>query len=93
MVNVTTKKPDDYVVGTGKTYTIKEFAKKAFEVLDLDYKKYVKINKVFFRPSEVDLLVADSSKIKNKIGWEPKTNIDSLINRMVINDYNYMKKK
>ena len=87
------KKPDDYVVGTGKTYTIKEFAKKAFEVLDLDYKKYVKINKVFFRPSEVDLLVADSSKIKSKIGWEPKTNIDSLINRMVINDYNYMKKK
>tara|TARA_B100000674_G_C37947282_1_gene965515 strand:+ start:767 stop:1744 length:978 start_codon:yes stop_codon:yes gene_type:complete len=87
------KKPDDYVVGTGQTYSIKEFTKKAFEVLDLDYQKFVKINKIFFRPSEVDLLVADSSKIKNKIGWESKTNLDGLINKMVINDYNTLKNK
>ncbi len=85
------KKADDYVVGTGKTYTIKEFAKRAFEVLDLDYNKYIKINKVFFRPSEVELLVADSSKIKKKIGWEAKTNIDKLIEKMVKSDYNFIK--
>ena len=85
------QKADDYVVGTGKTYTIKEFAKRAFEVLDLDYNKYIKINKVFFRPSEVELLVADSSKIKKKIGWEAKTNIDKLIEKMVKSDYNFIK--
>ena len=85
------KKADDYVVGTGKTYTIKEFAKRAFEVMDLDYNKYIKVNKVFFRPSEVELLVADSSKIKKKIGWEAKTNIDKLIEKMVKSDYNFIK--
>ena len=85
------KKADDYVVGTGKTYTIKEFAKRAFEVMDLDYNKYIKVNKVFFRPSEVELLVADSSKIKKKIGWEAKTNIDKLIEKMVKSNYNFIK--
>tara|TARA_Y100001935_G_scaffold61566_1_gene51577 strand:- start:709 stop:1686 length:978 start_codon:yes stop_codon:yes gene_type:complete len=85
------QKADDYVVGTGKTYTIKEFAKRAFEVMDLDYNKYIKVNKVFFRPSEVELLVADSSKIKKKIGWEAKTNIDKLIEKMVKSDYNFIK--
>ena len=85
------QKADDYVVGTGKTYTIKEFAKRAFEVMDLDYNKYIKVNKVFFRPSEVELLVADSSKIKKKIGWEATTNIDKLIEKMVKSDYNFIK--
>ena len=52
-------KPDDYVVGTGETYSIKYFLENAFDVLGLNYQKYLKINKKFFRPSEVDLLVAD----------------------------------
>ena len=87
------KKPDDYVVGTGKTYSIKYFAENAFNTLGLDFQKYIKINKKFFRPAEVDLLVADSSKIKSEIGWKAKTNINKLIEKMVINDFNLIKKK
>ena len=87
------KKPNDYVVGTGKTYSIKYFAENAFNTLGLDFQKYIKINKKFFRPAEVDLLVADSSKIKSAIGWKAKTNINKLIEKMVINDFNLIKKK
>jgi GDPmannose 4,6-dehydratase len=85
--------PDDYVVGTGKTYSIKFFVESAFDVLGLKFEKYLKINKQFYRPSEVDLLVADSSKIKNKIGWKAKTKINKLIKKMVINDLNLIKSK
>ena len=85
------KKPDDYVVGTGETYSIKYFAENAFDILGLDLDKYLKINKEFFRPAEVDLLVADSTKIKKEIGWKAKTKINSLIKKMVINDYNLIK--
>ena len=67
------------MVGTGKTYTIKYFAENAFNVLGLDFQKYIKINKKFFRPAEVDLLVADSSKIKSAIGWKAKTNLKEAI--------------
>lgn len=84
--------PDDYVVATGKTNSVKNFVKTAFECVDLDYEKYVKINKDFFRPSEVDLLIGDSSKIKKVCGWAPKINFDELVKKMVINDYNNLKK-
>ena len=86
------KKPDDYVVGTGETYSIKYFAENAFDILGLNLEKYLKISKKFFRPAEVDLLVADSTKIKNKIGWKAKTKINGLIEKMVINDFNLIKK-
>jgi GDPmannose 4,6-dehydratase len=86
-------KPDDYVVGTGETYSIKYFLENAFDVLGLNYQKYLKINKKFFRPSEVDLLVADSSKIKKLLGWKARTKINKLIEKMVINDFNLIKKK
>ena len=86
------KEPDDYVVGSGKTHAVKEFVKLAFESLDLDYQKYVKINKKLYRPSEVDLLQSDCTKIKNIIGWEPKTSFEDLINKMVKFDYNRLKK-
>jgi GDPmannose 4,6-dehydratase len=87
------KEPDDYVVGNGKTHSVKEFVKHAFESLDLDYQKYVKINKNLFRPSEVDLLQSDCAKIKNKIGWKPKTSFEDLVSKMVIFDYNRLKNK
>ncbi|MDC1184945.1 GDP-mannose 4,6-dehydratase [Alphaproteobacteria bacterium] len=87
------KEPGDYVVGTGKTYSIKYFAENAFDILGLNFQKHIKINKNFFRPSEVDLLVADSSKIKKSIGWKAKTNVNKLIEKMVINDYNLIKKR
>ena len=87
------KEPDDYVVGTGKTHSVKEFVKYAFESVGLDYQKYVKINKDFYRPSEVDLLQSDCTKINNKIGWEPKTSFKDLIFKMVTFDYNRLKNK
>jgi len=87
------KEPDDYVVGSGKTHSVKEFAKYAFETLGLDYKKYVKINKNFYRPSEVDILQSDYTKIKNKVGWEPKTSFEELISKMVQFDYKRLKNK
>ena len=86
------KKPDDYVVGTGKTYSIKYFVENAFDIVGLKYQKYVKINKIYFRPAEVDLLIADYSKIRKKIGWRPKTGIEKLIKKMVINDLKLLKK-
>ena len=87
------KEPDDYVVGNGKTYSVKEFVKLAFESLDLDYQKYIKINKNFYRPSEVDLLKSDCTKIKDIIGWKPKTSFENLIHKMVIFDYDQLKNK
>jgi GDPmannose 4,6-dehydratase len=87
------KEPDDYVVGTGETYSIKYFVEKAFETLGLNFQKYLKINKLYFRPAEVDLLVADCSKINKKIGWKAKIKIDKLIERMVLNDFNLLKKE
>ena len=80
------KEPDDYVVGNGKTYSIKYFVENAFNIVGLNYQKFVKINKIYFRPAEVDLLIADYSKIRKKIGWKPKTGIEKLIEKMVIND-------
>jgi len=87
------QKPDDYVVGTGKAYSVKYFAEKAFDTLGLKFQKYIRINKKFYRPSEVDLLVADSKKINSKLGWKAKTKIDKLIERMVINDFKLLKKQ
>ena len=87
------KEPDDYVVGSGKTHSVKEFVKYAFETVSLDYQKYVKINKNFYRPSEVDLLQSDYTKIKNKVGWKPKTSFEDLILKMVTFDYNRLKNK
>ena len=84
--------PDDYVVGTGKTNSVKEFAKLAFEILDLNYEKYIKINKNLFRPSEVTLLKSNSSKIRKKLNWKNETNFESLVSEMVTEDYNNIKK-
>ena len=86
------KNPDDYVVGTGETYSIKYFVERAFDIVNLNYQKFVKINKIYFRPAEVELLIADFSKINKKIGWKPKIKIEKLIEKMVINDLKLLKK-
>tara|TARA_B100000963_G_C22589699_1_gene654881 strand:+ start:255 stop:1223 length:969 start_codon:yes stop_codon:yes gene_type:complete len=86
------KKPDDYVVGTGDTKSIEYFVKRAFEVVNLKYEKYLKINQRFFRPAEVELLIADASKIREKTGWKAKVKIDKLIEKMVINDLTLLQK-
>lgn len=78
--------PADYVVGTGKTHTIKKLCKEAFGVVGLDYSKYVVQDERFYRPAEVDLLVADPSLAKQELGWEPKVGFAELVKMMVDSD-------
>lgn len=77
------KNPDVYVVATGKTTTVREMCKIAFEHVGLDYKKYVVIDKKFYRPAEVDLLRGNPAKAKKLLGWKAKTSLKQLITMMV----------
>ncbi|HTE45825.1 MAG TPA: GDP-mannose 4,6-dehydratase, partial [Gemmatimonadaceae bacterium] len=76
-------KPDDYVVGTGHTWSVRELCDAAFGYAGLDYREYVKQDPKFFRPAEVDLLVADPTKARKELGWEPATTFKQLIETMV----------
>lgn len=78
--------PDDYVISTGETHSIRELLKTAFGCLGLDYEDYVVIDPEFVRPSEVELLLGDSSKAKEKLGWEPTVRFEKLIRMMVESD-------
>jgi GDPmannose 4,6-dehydratase len=78
--------PDDYVVSTGETHTVREFCERAFAEAGLDYREYVKVDEKFYRPAEVDLLVGDSSKARAELGWEPRYTFDELIAEMVRED-------
>ena len=80
------KKPDDYVLATGKTYSVREFCKLAFAEVGLDWKKYVVVDKKFYRPSEVNYLRGDYSKAKRILNWKHKTNFKSLVKLMVRSD-------
>ena len=80
------KKPADYVIGTGRQYSVEDFAKKAFNYVGLNYKDYVVTDKNFFRPAEVDTLLADYSKAKKILGWKPKISFDDLVSGMVEHD-------
>lgn len=75
--------PDDYVIGTGHTWSVRELCDAAFQRVGLDYREYVKQDPRFFRPAEVDLLVADPSKAREKLGWEPETSFAQLVEMMV----------
>ncbi len=75
--------PDDYVIATGETRSVREFCEAAFARLDLDWEKYVEIDPRYHRPLEVDLLVGDASKASEKLGWEPRTKFTDLVNLMV----------
>ena len=76
-------KPDDYVVATGETHSVREFIESAFDYVGLDWKKYVKIDKQFYRPAEVHRLIGDYSKAKKKLGWRPKVKFEQLVRMMV----------
>lgn len=76
-------KADTYVVATGKTTTVRDMCKIAFEHVGLDYEKYVVIDPAFYRPAEVDLLLGNPQKAREKLGWEAKTSLKELINMMV----------
>jgi len=77
------EKPDDYVVATGESHSVREFVQKAFEVVELDWHKHVKIDKRFMRPLDVPSLRGDYSKARRKLGWSPKTGFDELVKIMV----------
>ena len=75
--------PDDYVVATGKTWTVREMCDVAFSTVGLNYQDHITINPKFLRPAEVDLLLGDPTKAKEKLGWEPKISMQELIAEMV----------
>lgn len=76
-------KPDDFVIATGKTSTVEEMCKIAFDYVGLDYQDYVVIDPELYRPAEVDLLLGNPEKAKQQLGWTPKTNLEQLIHMMV----------
>jgi GDPmannose 4,6-dehydratase len=78
--------PDDYVIGTGEAHSVREFAQRAFASADLDWERYVEVDPNLIRPAEVDLLLADSSKARKKLGWKPRVSFDELIKIMVETD-------
>jgi GDPmannose 4,6-dehydratase len=75
--------PEDFVVGTGETHSVRELCEKAFSFLDMDYHDYVVQDPRYLRPAEVDLLVANATRVRQKLGWEPKVNFDGLVEMMV----------
>ncbi|MBI3051413.1 GDP-mannose 4,6-dehydratase [Candidatus Woesearchaeota archaeon] len=85
-------KADDYVIGTGESHSVRDFCEAAFSHVGLDYKDYVKVDKSFMRPAEVDLLVADSSKARRVLGWSSKVNFRELVRMMVEHDLARLKK-
>jgi GDPmannose 4,6-dehydratase len=87
------EKPDDFVIATGETHSVREFTEKVFAKLDLDYKKYVAVDPRYFRPTEVDILLGDSSKAKKILGWQPKVTFDELINMMIATDMEIARKE
>ena len=78
--------PDDYVVATGRTHSIRDFLDEAFGYLDLDWHDAVEIDPQLFRPSEVDVVCGDFSKARRVLGWEPKVSFQQLVRMMVDHD-------
>jgi len=87
------EKPDDFVIATGETHSVREFTEKVFSKLDLDYNKYVSVDPRYFRPTEVDVLLGDASKAKKALGWKPKVTFDALIDMMIASDMELAKKE
>jgi GDPmannose 4,6-dehydratase len=80
------EEPEDFVVATGKAYSVREFLTETFSSLDLDWEKYVEQDERYLRPAEVDLLLGDASKAKKKLKWQPETDFKTLVSLMVEND-------
>jgi GDPmannose 4,6-dehydratase len=78
--------PDDFVVATGESYSVREFCELAFGQAGLDYRQFVKQDERYFRPSEVDHLLGDSSKARKLLGWRPRTTFKELVRLMVESD-------
>lgn len=87
------KKPDDFVVATGRAYSVKEFAERVFAMLDMDYTDFVKTDKRYLRPAEVDFLQGNPKKIQKSLKWKPSIDLDELVKRMVENDLELAKQE
>ncbi|MBI3817861.1 MAG: GDP-mannose 4,6-dehydratase [Planctomycetes bacterium] len=85
--------PDDYVISTGATHTVRELCEHAFNRVGLDYKKYVVVDPEYFRPAEVELLIGDASKAHTKLGWRPKVTFKQLVEMMVDADVERTKRE
>jgi GDPmannose 4,6-dehydratase len=84
---------DDFVIATGQTHSVKEWVQETFSCLDMDWEKYVKVDQSLLRPAEVDLLIGNSTKAYQKLGWKPEVDFKNLVKIMVESDYNELKKK
>jgi GDPmannose 4,6-dehydratase len=85
--------PDDYVIATGETHSVREFLERVFQKMDLDYRQYVEIDQRYFRPTEVDILLGYSTKARKKLGWQPKVGFEQLIDMMIETDLELAKKE
>ena len=86
------KEPDDYVIATGETHTVREFLETVFDYAGLHIDKHVEIDPRLFRPHEVPVLLGDNSKAKSVLGWEPKIKFKQLAEMMYKEDYEYIKR-
>jgi GDPmannose 4,6-dehydratase len=86
-------KPDNFVIGTGETHSVREFCEIAFGRVGLDYQQYVKVDERYYRPAEVDLLIADPSKAGKILGWEPQVSFKQLVEMMVDSDMKRISKQ
>jgi GDPmannose 4,6-dehydratase len=85
--------PEDYVIATGRTHSIKRLCEVAFACVDLDWQRYVYVDDAYLRPADVDLLIGDPSKAKQKLGWEPTVTFEEMIQKMVAADLAALKKQ
>ena len=85
--------PDDWVLATGETHTVKEFVEKAFSKVNLDWSMYVETSEKYFRPNEVNYLLGDPSKAKTELKWNNNTSFDELVNMMVESDLEKAKRE
>jgi GDPmannose 4,6-dehydratase len=87
------EEPDDFVIATGETHSVREFLGETFALLDLDWKEFVQIDERYYRPAEVDLLLGDATKAREKLGWEPKIGFKELVKIMVEHDLKLAKEE
>jgi GDPmannose 4,6-dehydratase len=80
------EKPDDYAIATGETHSVREFVEKVFAKLDMDYHDYVEIDPKYFRPTEVDVLLGDSTKAQKALNWKPTVTFEKLVEMMIATD-------
>jgi GDPmannose 4,6-dehydratase len=81
------KDPEDFVIATGETYSVRRFVEKVFDYLGLDWENHVEIDPRYLRPTEVEVLQGDPTKARQKLGWQPRVRIDELVGRMVDHDF------